>query len=113
MASLRKRLGDPVNRLVALIAAIVVLFAFALGLTLWRYGAAIDQSRAALRESQIEVIVQQARTELARKGGLVDAYASDKDPVDLRDIAAADRAIAAELTKLQALSGGEPEELTV
>ena len=40
MASLRQRLDDPAKRLVAMIAVIVVLLAVAVGVTVWRYGAA-------------------------------------------------------------------------
>src|SRR3954447_24857632 len=93
MASLRRRLNDPVNRLVGLIAAIVVLFTFALGVTLWRYGAAVDADHVALQQSQLELKAEHLRTELARRGGLVDAYAVDKAPADLRGIRAADHQI--------------------
>jgi methyl-accepting chemotaxis protein len=109
MASLRERLNDPAKRLVGLIAAIVVLFAFALGLTLWRYGAAIDADHVALRQSQVELTGQEAQTALAERGGLVDAYASDKDPADLRGIAANDRRIERAFAKLRA-GAGSPEE---
>src|SRR3954453_12075048 len=101
MASLRKRLGDPVNRLVGLIVLIVVLFTFALGITLWRYGAAVDADHTALQQSQLELTAEQLRTALAQRGGLVDAYAVDEDPADLRGIKAADREIESALVKLR------------
>jgi methyl-accepting chemotaxis protein len=101
MASLRKRLDDPVNRLVGMIAAIVVLFTFALGLTLWRYGAAVDADHVALKQSQLEITAEGLRTALAQRGGLVDAYAVDKDPEDLVGIKASDREIEVALTDLR------------
>jgi methyl-accepting chemotaxis protein len=109
MASLRKRLDDPATRLVGMIAAIVVLFAFALGLTLWRYGKAIDADHVALQQSKVELTAQEAETALAQRGGLVDAYASDKDPADLRDIAAADRRFQRAMAGLRASARGSEE----
>src|SRR4051812_4227079 len=109
MASLRKRLDDPVNRLVGLIVLIVVLFTFALGITLWRYGAAVDADHVALQQSQLELTGEQMRTALAQRGGLVDAYAVDKDPADLRGIKAADREIEVALAKLRARAHDDQE----
>src|SRR3954447_23186881 len=109
MLSLRKRLNDPVKRLLGMIVAIVLLFSFALGLTLWRYGAAVDSDHVALRQSQIELTAEAAQTAVASRGGLVDAYATDEDPADRRGIAADDRAIHAALTKLAASAGDEQE----
>jgi Methyl-accepting chemotaxis protein (MCP) signalling domain len=110
MASLRKRFDDPATRLVGLIAAIVLLFTFALGVTLWRYGKAVDADHVALEQSKIELTGQEAQTAVAERGGLVDAYASDKDPADLREIAAADRRLGRAMASLRASARG-PEEL--
>jgi methyl-accepting chemotaxis protein len=112
MASLRKRLDDPVNRLVGMIAAIVILFTFALGLTLWRYGAAVDADHVALKQSQLELTSEHLRTAMAQRGGLVDAYAVDKDPEDLQGIKAADREIEVALTNLRG-SAQDPAALAV
>jgi methyl-accepting chemotaxis protein len=109
MASLRKRLDDPVTRLVGLIAAIVVLFSFALSITLWRYGAAVDADHVALEQSQVELTAEQLRTALARRGGLVDAYAADKDPADLTGIKAADRQIEVTLAELRGSADASDE----
>ena len=46
------------------------------------------QPARALTESRSRPPGQQARTALAAKGGLVDAYGGDKDPADLRGIGA-------------------------
>jgi hypothetical protein len=86
VASLRQFFDDPVRRIVAMIGALSLLLVVAIGVTVWRYGAAIDSDHLALKESQVQVGVQEARTELAAKGGLVDAYGGDKDPEDLRGI---------------------------
>jgi methyl-accepting chemotaxis protein len=112
MASLRERLNDPVTRLVGLIAAIVLLFTFALGITLWRYGAAVNADHLALKQSQLELTAEQLRTALAQRGGLVDAYAVDKDAADLRGIRAGDQEIEDALAKLRSVAG-DPQQLTV
>jgi hypothetical protein len=84
--ALRRWFDDPVRRLVAMIGALIVLLIVAIGVTVWRYGAAIDADHAALKESQVETSIQEARTALAYRSGLVDAYGGDKDPADLRAI---------------------------
>jgi methyl-accepting chemotaxis protein len=107
---LRHRLEDPRQRLVALIAAIVVLFAVAIGLALWRYGAAVDSDRAALTEGQVQLAAEQAREALSRKNGLVDAYAGDKDPADLAKIDQANRDLAVAFGKLRVASSDNAAE---
>src|SRR5215213_2132822 len=101
MTSLRQRWHDPAQRLVALIATIVFLFALALGVTLWRFGAAVDADHLALRESQVQATAEQLRTGMAQRGGLVDAYGFDKDPADLRDIAQTDQTFERTLSELR------------
>jgi methyl-accepting chemotaxis protein len=98
---MRQRLNDPAQRLVAMISTLIILLALAIGLTLWRYGAAVDFDRQALQESQVQVVAQQARTALAQTGGLVDAYAGDKDPADLPLLAQANRQLRVALDKLR------------
>ena len=70
-----------------MIGALIVLLVMAIGVTVWRYGVAVDTGQAALAEAQVEIAAQEARAALAYKGGLVDAYGGDKDPADLRAIA--------------------------
>ena len=101
MTSLRQRWHDPAQRLVALIATIVFLFALALGVTLWRFGAAVDADHLALRESQVQATAEQLRTGMAQRGGLVDAYGFDKDPADLRDIGQTDQTFERTLSELR------------
>src|SRR5215213_5504156 len=101
MTSLRQRWHDPAQRLVALIATIVFLFALALGVTLWRFGAAVDADHLALRESQVQATAEQRRTGMAQRGGLVDAYGFDKDPADLRDIGQTDQTFERTLSELR------------
>ncbi len=86
MSSLKSRLERPAARVVALIALVVLLFSTALGLAIWRYGVSVDSDRAALAKSQTQLLAQRARTAITDEGGLVDAYASDKDPADLREL---------------------------
>jgi len=89
--ALRRWFEDPVRRLMAMIGALIVLLILAIGVTVWRYDAAIDADHRALRESEAETATQQALTALAQKGGLVDAYGGDKDPEDLAGIEQADK----------------------
>jgi uncharacterized phage infection (PIP) family protein YhgE len=67
-----------------MLGAIVVLVTVAVGVSLLRYGEALDSDQLALDESQVQVAAEQARTALARKAGIVDAYGSDRDPKDLK-----------------------------
>jgi methyl-accepting chemotaxis protein-like sensor len=112
MSSLRESMADPARRLVAMIGAIVLLLALALGVALWRFGAAIDYDHRAIRENQTHLMTEQSRTALARKRGLVDAYASDKDPADLRTLADVNRVLESTLAKLRRDISGQPEELS-
>jgi methyl-accepting chemotaxis protein len=100
--ALLRWLDDPVRRLVAMIGALIVLLVMAIGLTLWRYDAAIDADRAALKQSVVETTTQHARTALADKNGLVDAYGGDKDPADLVGIERADKDFHAALHRARA-----------
>jgi methyl-accepting chemotaxis protein len=84
-----------------MIGALIVLLVTAIGVTVWRYDAAIAADHRALTESQVETAVQQARTALADKNGLVDAYGGDKDPADLAGIGRADRDFNAALKRAE------------
>jgi len=84
LASIAKR---PATRVAALIGLVVLLFVIAVALTIGRYGASRDSDSAALRASQIQTLAQQARTAITDEGGIADAYAADKNPVDLTDLA--------------------------
>ncbi len=100
VTSLRETLRDPAQRLVALIGAIVVLVTVAIGVSVLRYADALDSDQLANKEVQVRVTAEQARTALARKAGLVDAYGFDKDPVDLRRLNRADADFEAALATL-------------
>jgi methyl-accepting chemotaxis protein len=91
MESLRRWFEDPVRRLITMIGGLIVLVVMAIGVTVWRYDAAIDADHKALAESRVQIAVQEARTALAYRSGLVDAYGGDKDPADLRAIADTDK----------------------
>jgi methyl-accepting chemotaxis protein len=110
MASLRQRLNDPKQRLVGLIAAIVLLVALAIGVTLWRYDAAVTSDHAALAESQVRLSAEQAREALSRKAGAVDAYGGDKDPADLAVVTQASRDLTRALGKLHTASSDSATE---
>jgi methyl-accepting chemotaxis protein len=89
--AVRQWFEDPVHRLVAMIGALIVLLVVAIGVTVWRYDAAIAADHRALKESEVETSAHQALTALAHKNGLVDAYGGDKDPADLAGIGQADK----------------------
>jgi methyl-accepting chemotaxis protein len=110
MNSLRHRLEDPAQRLVAMIGAIVVLLVLAIGLTVWRYGAAATADRAALHESQVQIAAEQGKTALARKTGSVDAFGADKDAADLRAIEQANRELAAAVGNLRVAAADNAAE---
>jgi hypothetical protein len=94
-----------------MIGVLVVLLAVAVGVTVWRYGSAVDADHRALAETQVAVAAEQARTALARQGGLADAYGGDKDPADLRDMEEADKELHAALSELRRFAIGDDDEL--
>ena len=107
---MRDKLKDPARRLIALIGLIVVLLGVAVGVSVWRFGVASDSKDLALEESQVQATAEQARTALARKGGLVDAYGGDKDPADLRDLSVARRDLERSLSELRPHVANDSEE---
>ena len=111
MTRLRQSLDDPARRLVLMIAAIIVLLAVAVGITVWRYGGASDAYDRALQENGVVVASEQARTALVRAGGLVDAYGGDKDPEDLANLEKADKDLQVALGVLRSSAAGDDEEL--
>jgi methyl-accepting chemotaxis protein len=110
MTFLRQRLEDPRQRLVALIGSIVVLLAAAIGLTLWRYDAAITSDHHAQAEIQVQLAAEQGREALSRKAGLVDAYAADRNPADLGQIDQADRDLGVAFGRLRKAAADNPVE---
>jgi hypothetical protein len=107
--SIRKTFDDPARRLIAMIGALIVLLVMAIGVTVWRYGAAVDRGELANAESQVEIQAQEARAALAAKGGLVDAYGGDKDPADLRAIGRVEKDFRRALTEAADLLDDEGE----
>jgi hypothetical protein len=85
-----------------MIGALILLFVMAIGVTLWRYSVAADRGFGALQESEVETAAHAARTELAVKRGLVDAYGRDKNPATPTEIARADRKLRAALRDARA-----------
>jgi hypothetical protein len=104
VTALRGGLEGPARRIAAAGLATVVLLGLAVGVTVSRYGEAVNAGNAALEQSEVVVATEQGRTALARIGGLVDAYGGDKDPADLRDKQEADREVHAALGELRARS---------
>ncbi|MDX6642437.1 MAG: hypothetical protein QOD76_399, partial [Solirubrobacteraceae bacterium] len=110
MSALSRNFDGPARRIAIAGVVTVVLVAVAVGLTLWRYGAAVDSDRAALAESQVQLAAEQAREALSRKNGLVDAYAGDKDPADLGEIDQANADLATAFGKLRTASSDNAAE---
>ena len=108
MKSLKTKLGRPEGRLLGLMALVVVLFAIALGVAIWRYEAAEKLNRAALREADSSKFAVEAQSAMLAQGGLVDAYGGDKDPEDLREASARQRELDTALANLRKDSG-EPK----
>jgi methyl-accepting chemotaxis protein len=77
------RIARPQDRIVALLGALVLLLALAIGVTMWRYGVAEQRDAHARAERQAELSAERAHTALAHQSGLADAYGGDKDPEDL------------------------------
>src|SRR5215211_7670815 len=92
-----------------MIGALIVLLVMAIGVTVWRYGSAVNSQQVALQEGQVEVAVQEARAALAAKGGLVDAYGGDKDPADLRAIGGVEKDFRSSLTEAADLLDDDEE----
>jgi methyl-accepting chemotaxis protein len=111
---LQPGLRHPAARLVGLIALVTLLFIAALVVAISQFGASRDSDQSALKESQGQVLAQELRTVLSKEAGLVDAYGGDKDPADLRDLAAARRDFEQASTSLRthlAEIEDEPEEI--
>jgi hypothetical protein len=89
MSRISDRLASPQNRIIAMIGVLVLLFGVALGVTVWRYGAASDLGSRAVSESQAHGRAQEVQVALAKELGAVDAYAANRDPADLRVLAQA------------------------
>jgi methyl-accepting chemotaxis protein len=106
LAALRRRAKRPATRVIWLISAVCVLFLIALGLTLWGFEVSRQSDRAALGQSQNQVLAHQARTAITEQGGLVDSYANDKDPADLPGIASARETTRQALGKLALRQSG-------
>jgi methyl-accepting chemotaxis protein len=101
MKSLKARLGRPEGRLLGLMTLVVVLFATALGVAIWRYEAAEKLNRVALHEAESSKFAVEAQTAILAQGGLVDAYGGDKDPEDLREASTRQRELDTALANLR------------
>jgi methyl-accepting chemotaxis protein len=103
-------LDDPARRLVALIGLVVVLFIVAVGLGISRYTASRDSDKAALSDSQTQLLAQQARTAITDQGGIADAYGGDRDPSDLADLQSVKQDLTNAIDALKATSGLDATE---
>jgi methyl-accepting chemotaxis protein len=77
------RIARPQDRIMTLVGVLVLLQAVAIGVTIWRYGAAEQRDTHARAERQAQLTAERAQTALAHQNGLADAYGGDKDPEDL------------------------------
>ena len=114
MGSRSFRLEGPARRIAIAIAVVVALLVAAIAVAIWRYEASRDSDNAALRESQTQLVAQQARTALTDEGGIVSAYASNKDPADLFALQGRRRQLRRALDTLQAsdaLSAAERDQV--
>ncbi|HSS04892.1 MAG TPA: hypothetical protein VLK89_06870, partial [Solirubrobacterales bacterium] len=88
------RLQGPAKRIAIAVTALVILVAVAVGIAVWRYGAANDANKEALVLAEAQFYAQQVRTDITDEGGIADAYASDEDPADLVDLAKVKKSLA-------------------
>jgi methyl-accepting chemotaxis protein len=110
ISSLAGKLTGPARKLALLGAALVLLVALAVGVTVWRYGHAVDAERLALEESQVVVAAEQARTVFTHRGGLVDSFVAGGEPAQLRALEATEESMHAALDKLSGASDHDPDE---
>ena len=89
MSRIKPDLARPQDRIMALVGLLVVLLSLAIGVTVWRYGAAEHRDAHARAERHAELMAERAHTALAHQNGLADAYGGDKDPEDLVGLKAA------------------------
>ncbi len=104
------RLEGPARRIAAAIALVILLVGVAVGIAIWRYGVSRDSDNTALAESQTQLLAQQARTAITDEGGLVDAYAGDKDQADLRELSDVRRGLRRALAGLRRSEGLNAKE---
>jgi methyl-accepting chemotaxis protein len=99
------RLQGPAKRIAIAVTALVILVALAVGIAIWRYGAANSADKEALGLAQAQFFAQQVRTDVTDEGGIGDAYASDGNPADLGDLARVKRSLHQALNSLKQSSG--------
>lgn len=95
------RLQGPARRIAVAVAALVLLVTLAVGIAVWRYGAAIDSGKEARGLAEAQFHAQQVRTAITDEGGTADAYGGDADPADLADLATIKKSLAQALESLQ------------
>jgi methyl-accepting chemotaxis protein len=79
----------------------VALLALAVGVTVWRYGDAVDAERTAVEQSEVVVAAEQARTVLAKRGRIVESFAAGTDPAKLRALERTDEELHVALDKVE------------
>src|SRR3977135_394381 len=99
------RLQGPAKRIAIAVAALVTLVALAVGIAVWRYGAANDAEKEALGLAQTQFFAQQVRTDVTDEGGIADAYASDGNTADLADLARVKKSLFQALNSLKKSPG--------
>ncbi|HEY0392629.1 MAG TPA: methyl-accepting chemotaxis protein, partial [Solirubrobacterales bacterium] len=107
------RLQGPAKRIAVAVTALVLLVALAVGIAVWRYGAANDADKEALAESQTQFLAQQVRTDITDEGGIADAYGGDADPADLADLAQVKKSLFQSLNSLKESPGLDAGEAGV
>jgi methyl-accepting chemotaxis protein len=107
MNMMKLSLPGPAKRISAAIAVLVVLFAVAVGVAIWRYDAAVKSEQTALRLAETQFFAQQVRTNVTDEGGIVDGYAADRRRSDLADLAHAKAGLSAALRSLEQASGSD------
>src|SRR5947208_17095617 len=90
MASVRDRItAEPKGRIAAASAAIVILLAGSIGLTLWRYETAISAYQNA-RDARTSLLrVEKAGEAFFREQAAIYSYSTQPSPSDLRGLRAA------------------------
>ena len=89
--SLKPGLRNPAARLVGLLALVTVLFVVALVLAIVEFDSSHNSQTRAVDESRGLVSTEDMGIALTKEAGLVDAYASDRDPDDLHNLRVAKR----------------------
>src|SRR5690242_18574729 len=87
MTLVAMRLEGPARRIAIAIAVLILVMAAAIIITIVKYGDSRSADNTAIAEGQTALYAQQLRTAITDEGGIVDGYAGDGNPADLKDLA--------------------------